>query len=971
MIYFSTIVSRRFDPFARPRVTAPEAEARREIDRQLEAAGWAVQDVAELNLRAAAGVAVREFPLRRGFGFADYLLYVDGKAIGVVEAKAAGVTLTGVEIQTGRYSEGLPIELPAHRRPLPFLYESTGVETRFTNLLDPEPRSRDVFAFHRPSTLREWIAGEPARAAEPGAGPALVTTVPRAAAGYVIGSANLRRGLQDLPPIPEGLKLWPAQRTAVLNLEHSLSQNRPRAVIQMATGSGKTYAAITAIYRLIKHAGARRVLFLVDRANLGKQAKAEFDGFVAPEENRTFTELYNVQHMSSNKVDPVARVSIVTIQRLYSILKGEPELDEEADETSLATLASLVREPVPVAYNPTLPIEYFDVIFIDECHRSIYTLWRQVLEYFDAFLIGLTATPSKQTFGFFNRNLVMEYGHQQAVADHVNVDFDVYRIRTAITEAGSTVEAGFYVDRRDRETRERRWERLDEDLTYDPGKLDRDVVAEDQIRTVIRTFKEKLFTEIFPGRTEVPKTLVFTKSDSHADDVVKVIREEFGRGNDFCQKITYRTTGRKPEDLIRDFRNDYNPRIAVTVDMVATGTDIRPLEVVLFMRDVKSRTLFEQMKGRGVRVIGADDLKAVTSDAEAKTRFVVVDAVGVTEREEYNDAPSLERKPTVSTQKLLTAIAMGSTDVEIVSTLAGRLARLDLQLSPVEKERVREVSGGPSLQQITAAMVEALDPDVQRARAREQLGVAPDADLPDEQVEEARDGLIRDAVKPLAARSDLRGLIEELKSAREQTIDTVSQDALVEAGYDAGAKERALSLVASFEAYLQEHRDEIVALQLLLGSSDGRRPTHDDIRALADAIEAPPRQWTTERLWQAYEALDASHVRGRPERVLTNIVSLVRFAMHRDEVLEPFPARARERFEAWMAEQEQRGRSFNSDQRAWLQMIRDHIAANLEITGEDFQYAPFVQKGGMAAARRVFGPELRKILEELMEVMAA
>ena len=235
-------------------------------------------------------------------------------------------------------------------------------------------------------------------------------------------------------------------------------------------------------------------------------------------------------------------------------------------------------------YNSDIPIDTFDVIVIDECHRSIYNLWRQVLEYFDAFLIGLTATPSKQTFGFFRQNLVMEYNHEQAVADGVNVDFDTYRIRTEITEQGSSVDADYWVDKRDRQTRNVRWEQLEEDLTYTPNQLDREVVAEDQIRTVIQTFRDRLFTEIFPGRRDVPKTIIFAKDDSHADDIVRIVRLAFDKGNDFCQKITYKTTGAKPEDLLASFRNSYNPRIVVTVDMIATGTDIKPVEVVFFMR---------------------------------------------------------------------------------------------------------------------------------------------------------------------------------------------------------------------------------------------------------------------------------------------------------------------------------------------------------------------------------------------------
>ncbi len=481
-------------------LTTPEAVARVTIDSALEAAGWQVQDVHHINLHAGPGVAVREFPLP-GHGFADYLLYVDGKAIGVVEAKAAGTTLTGVELQAVKYSEGLPPGVPAYVRPLPFLYQTTGIETRFTNRLDPEPRSRRVYTFHRPETLASWIDGVASNvtpihqngqlAAEEGVS--------------YLGRANLRARLRQMPPL-DTAGLWPAQITAVQNLEVSLADDRPRSLIQMATGSGKTFTAITSAYRLIKFGGAQRVLFLVDRANLGKQAKKEFDQYRTPDDGRTFTELYNVQHLTSNTIDPVARVCITTIQRLYSMLQGEQEFDEHLEEGSLFDSGAVPqRAPVPVKYNPRIPIETFDVIVVDECHRSIYNLWRQVLEYFDAYLIGLTATPSKQTFGFFNQNLVMEYNHAQAVADGVNVDYHVYQIRTKITASGSTVEAGNYVGKRERLTRAERWEQLDDDLIYDARQLDRDVVAPDQIRTIIRTFKEKLFTEIFPGRTRGPK----------------------------------------------------------------------------------------------------------------------------------------------------------------------------------------------------------------------------------------------------------------------------------------------------------------------------------------------------------------------------------------------------------------------------------------------------------------------------------
>ncbi|MDH5539535.1 MAG: DEAD/DEAH box helicase family protein, partial [Rhizobacter sp.] len=584
----------------------PEENARAEIDRLLQAAGWAVQDVAAANLHAAHGVAIREFPLNPGHGFADYLLYVDGKACGVIEAKKQGATLTGVEAQSARYAQGLPASLPAWRRPLPFSYESTGIETHFTNGLDPAPRARNVFAFHRPVMLAEWLkAISPAAPLATGSGATVLTAD--------LAPPTFLARLQSMPELVTAWgdhQLWPAQISAIRNLEASLAQNKPRALIQMATGSGKTFTAIGFIYRLIKFAGARRVLFLVDRANLGRQAKKEFDAYASPYNNYKFGEEYIVQHLQGNTLDTTARVTISTIQRMFSMLKGR-ELADEDDEQSTEQVEGLFKQPEPIDYNPHFPIETFDIIVTDEAHRSIYNLWRQVLEYFDAHLIGLTATPNKQTFGFFNQNLVMEYGHEQAVADGVNVNYDVYRIKTEVTEAGAKVEAGYWLEVRDKATRAKRDWQLDDDFDYAPEELDRTVQTPDQIRAIARTLRDNWQRDLFPQRQELPKTLVFAKDDNHAETIVQILREEFGRGNEFAQKITYRTTGAKPEDLIKAFRTSYYPRIAVTVDMVATGTDIKPVEIVVFMRSVKSRSFFEQMKGRGVRVIKDDDLRGV------------------------------------------------------------------------------------------------------------------------------------------------------------------------------------------------------------------------------------------------------------------------------------------------------------------------------------------------------------------------
>jgi type I restriction enzyme, R subunit len=930
-------------------------------------AGWAVRNQSEANILAYRGVAIRNFTLKSGHGFADYLLYVDGRAAGVIEAKKEGVTLTGVETQSERYTKGLPDGLPAWNTPLPFSYESTGIETRFTNGLDPEPRSRPVFSFHRPETFVGWLDSRTGGVAE-------------AAEDYGRQTGSFLSRIKRMPPLIDDL--WPPKPRAIMQLEQSLRENRPRSLVQMATGSGKTLLAIVLSYRLLKFAGARRVLFLVDRGNLGRQTLKEFQQYVSPYNNFKFSEEYIVQRLTSNTLDTTARVCISTIQRLYSMLKGR-DLPEEDEEESVQGLEKVFKDVEPIEYNPAIPIETFDIIVTDECHRSIYHLWRQVLEYFDAHIIGLTATPNKQTFGFFNQNLVMEYGHEQAVADGVNVNYDVYRIKTEITEGGSKVDAGYYVDKRDRATRAVRWEQLDEDLEYDPNQLDRDVVTPDQIRTVVGTYRDKLFTDIFPGRTEVPKTLIFAKDDSHAEDIVKIVREEFGKGNDFAQKITYRTTGKKPEDIIAEFRNSYFPRIAVTVDMIATGTDIKPLEVVLFMRSVKSRSFFEQMKGRGVRVIKEDDLRSVTPDAKAKDHYVIVDAVGVCERDKTDSRPMDQRK-SIPFDKLLQAVALGNTEPEVISSIAVRLARMNKTLEDEDKVEIEKKSGGKSLASLTNALVNSLDADhhveqvylrrAEQGRQAELEGVAPTT----EELTEAAAKLIQEAVKPLYDPA-LRNFLIELKRRDEQTIDNVSQDKVIEAAFSADALERAKGVVQSFEKFIQDHKDEITALQILYSlpvrrtaMQAGSRLTFEHLKELANTIQKPPQLWTESQLWQAYAALDKSKVKGTTaKRILTDLVSLVRFAIHQDNELVPFPERVNANFKSWLAQQETSGRKFTSEQRRWLEMIRDHIAANLGIDPSDFDYAPFAQQGGLGKVHQLFGSDLTNIIEELNGNLAA
>lgn len=930
----------------------PEQTARVSIDALLVAAGWHVCNVANANIHASTGVAIREFPLNTGFGYADYLLYVNGKACGVIEAKKEGATLTGVELQSGRYAQGLPATLPAWSRPLPFVWESTGVETHFTNGLDPEPRARSVFAFFRPELLVQWLAYLASSSSSPANG----STAQEAPGTFLHRMRSMPQLVTEWGSGGAHYALWPAQISAITNLEKSLAANKPKALIQMATGSGKTFTSIGFIYRLIKFGGARRVLFLVDRGNLARQTKKEFDAYASPYNNYKFGEEYIVQHLQGNQLDTSARVVICTIQRMFSILKGR-ELAEEADEESTEKIEALFKDPDPIGYNKNIPIEMFDIVVTDEAHRSIYNLWRQVLEYFDAYLIGLTATPNKQTFGFFNQNLVMEYGHAQAVADGVNVNYDVYRIKTEVSEQGAKVDKGFWLETQDKATRRKTAWQLDDDFEYQPEELDRAVQTPDQIRTVVRTLRDRWQADMFPNRTELPKTLVFAKDDNHAEKIVEILREEFGRGNEFAQKITYRSAqggGTSPEQLIKDFRTGYYPRVAVTVDMIATGTDIKPVEIVVFMRSVKSRSFFEQMKGRGVRVCNPTDLAAVNPGEHIKKdHFVIVDCVGVCERDKTDSRP-MDTKKSVPLDKLLQAVSLGNVEDEVLSSIAARLARLDKDASDADRAKVVELSGGKTLRDLARGIVEALNIDATQ-------------DMPPAEADQR----LRDATKPFAAPA-LREQLLKMKQKADLVIDVVTQDSLLHAGFSEGS-DRATALVQSFEDFIAQHKDEITALQILYSRPTRAPLKFEDVQALADALHAPPLNIFETALWQAYATLRKDKVKGATQRrLLTDLVSLVRFAMQQTNELVPYPERVQANFKAWLAQHQQTDNNpFTQEQQHWLEMIRDHIAANLGIEIDDFEYAPFNAQGGLGKVHQLFGAELPKVIEELNRELAA
>jgi type I restriction enzyme, R subunit len=909
----------------------PEQIARDQIDAKLSEAGWHVQDKDQINFNAGQGIAVREY--QTDIGPADYVLFVDHHPVGVIEAKPEdwGHKITTVEDQAEDYAAA-KLKWVKNNAPLPFVYESTGVVTRFTDGRDPKPRAREVFTFPRPETMAEWLSKP----------------------------KSLRARLHGIPPLdPTGFR--DCQIRAIENFEKSFKGNKPRALIQMATGAGKTFTAITSVYRLLKFAAAKRILFLVDTKNLGEQAEQEFMSYLPNDDNRKFTELYNVQRLKSPFVASSSQVCISTIQRMYSILKDEP-LDEAAEEVSPEDMVR-AKAPLPVVYNEKVPPEFFDFIIIDECHRSIYNTWRQVIEYFDAFLIGLTATPDARTFGFFRKNVVSEYSHEKAVADGVNVGNEVYVIETDVTRRGALIKAEQQVEKRERLTRKKRWERQDEDEQYSARQLDRDVVNPDQIRTVIRTFRDKL-PDMFPGRAEAPKTLIFAKTDSHTDDIINAVREEFGEGNDFCKKVTYQADD--PQSVLAQFRNNYYPRIAVTVDMIATGTDVKPLECLLFMRDVKSRNYFEQMKGRGTRVLEADKLKLVTPSAIAKTHYVIVDAVGVTKSLKTASQP-LITKPAVPLKDLATGVMMGVRDEDTVSSLAGRLARLDRELTDDDRARISELAGGTRLTDIVKGLLDAIDPDRIEETAKQ---AAKGAEPTEEQRTQARDKLVGEAANVFTG--PLITLIDNIRREKEQIIDHDNLDTVLRAEWDGDATENAQNLTEDFAAYLDEHRDKIEALTIFF-SQPARRSeiTYAMIKSLLDAVKTDRPRLAPIRVWHAYALLD-EYKGTDPVNELTALVALIRRVCGLDQKIAPFTESVRRNFQTWILKRHSgAAQKFNEEQMEWLRMIRDHIATSIHIERADLDMAPFDAKGGLGKMYQLFGESMDTVLNEMNEVLAA
>lgn len=862
----------------------PEEKARQKIDQWFAEAGWKVINREDYEPTSTA-VAIRE-GLLKGNLEADYFLFINGKAVGVLEAKREDIDALSDKVcaQAALYAKSVPHIYQTYQNPLPFIFTSNGKDLYFCDFRKQEQSFKQIMAIPTPYDLVKQLG----------------------ISDYFAGLPTLqKKGLRD------------CQYEAVTELEKSFRSGQNRALMVLATGAGKTYTACLAAYRLLSYTPMRRILFLVDRNNLGKQAEGEFGTFRLTENGDAFNTIFTVNRLRSLSIPSDSNVIISTIQRLFSFLKGDTIDDDDEDE------GNEPAEEIILPPNPNLPHDYFDLIIIDECHRSIYGNWRKVLEYFDtARLVGLTATPVPETMAFFNNNRIVNYTLEKSIVDGVNVDCRVYRIRTQVTENGGAILKGEKVKEETRYTGDIKTIFNKEAKTYTSKELNRSVINPAQIKLVLSTYRDVVYTELFndPQREAnfdwLPKTLIFALNETHATNIVQIAKEVFGRTDDrFVQKITY--SAGDSNELIRQFRNDKDFRIAVTCTLVATGTDIKPLEVVMFMRDVESLPLYIQMKGRGVRTIGDEQLRNVTPNAFSKDCFFLVDAVGVTEHEKT--IPTAADEPTTKTitfKELLERISHGYLPDEYLQRLAATLSRIYNKADNSQRNEFTRLAHD-DMKELASRIYDALDNNP----------LPPFININEPNNE--RKGL----VAPLANHANARRYLLILSAGFVNTL-MPGEDTLISKGFSI---EEAQNTTEAFEEFCREHTDEIEALRIIY-NNEGEPITYSMLKDLENKLKMANNHFTSKQLWNSYAILNPNSVRRSTTKeesdALTNIIQLVRYAFRQIERLDSVVTTSKQYFNLWLGQNQ---REITDKQREVISRIVDYIASNGACTVKDIR----------------------------------
>lgn len=862
----------------------PEEKARQKIDQWFTDAGWEVINRDEYEPTSTA-VAIREGLLKDNLE-ADYFLFISGKAVGVLEAKREETDAFSSIVceQAALYAKSVPNIYQTYQRPLPFIFTSNGKELYFCDFREQDQCFKQIMTIPTPHELVKKLGINDCFA----------------------GLPTLRKkGLRD------------CQYEAITELEKSFRSGQKRALMVLATGAGKTYTACLAAYRMLSYTPMRRVLFLVDRNNLGKQAEGEFGTFRLTENGEAFNTIFTVNRLRSSSIPSDSNVIISTIQRLFSFLKGDAIEDNDDDDENEPA------EEVTLPPNPDLPHDYFDMIIIDECHRSIYKNWRKVLEYFDtARLVGLTATPIPETMAFFNNNRIVNYTLEKSIVDGVNVDCRAYRIKTQVTETGGAILEGEKFKEETRYTGEVKTVSSKETKTYTNKELNRSIINPAQIKLILSTYRDVVYTELFndpqrePNMDYLPKTLIFALNEAHATNIVQIAKEVFGRTDDrFVQKITY--SAGDSNELIRQFRNDKDFRIAVTCTLVATGTDVKPLEVVMFMRDVESLPLYIQMKGRGVRTIGDEQLRNVTPNAFSKDCFYLVDAVGVTEHEKT--IPTASDDPTTKTitlKELLERISHGYIPDEYLKRLAATLARIYNKADDSQRKEFAHLSHN-DMKELSSRIYDALE-----------KGILPPF-VSTEKPNSERKGL----VSPLANHADARRYLLILAAGFVNTL-MPGEDTLISKGFSI---EDAKNTTEAFEEFCRENADEIEALRIIY-NNEGEPITYSMLKDLEHKLKMANNHFIPKQIWNSYAILSPSKVKRSTTKeesdALTNIIQLVRYAFRQIERLDSVVTTSKQYFNLWLGQNQ---REITDKQREVISRIVDYIASNGACTVRDIR----------------------------------
>ena len=871
------------------RLMLPEEKARVKIDKQLRNVGWCI--VSRNEYLPNSTVAVKE-ALMVGNTESDYLLFIDGKAIAVVEAKREENPLgDDVKKQAEDYAVS-PQSWYAlwFEKLIPLVYMANGNKIYFKNMLVEDSEYEELSQMHSPKKMLQMVG----KKSEYGVLPLLE-----------------KRGLRD------------CQYNAEIKFEESLKLGNKKNLAVLATGSGKTYLACLASYRLLNYTSTKRILFLVDRNNLARQTETEFSLFDRTENQMRMGDLYTINRLKK-ETDIKSDIVISTIQKLFAVLTGQDiqESNEDAeDEIAKNDEEKDNNEVVELGDDLKLPPDYFQLIIVDECHRSIYGKWKKVLDYFSsATVLGLTATPTPEAYAYFNNNIIEQYTYDDSVVDGVNVPPRIYRIITDVTEHGGTIEKGSKVIETAQRSGKSETHNAQTTVEYGSTELDRSIVNKSQIREVLMAYKKAIYEDLYPEREKkweyIPKTLIFAKSDSHATDIVEIAKEVFKTEfeNDelpenFVQKITY--SSGDSNALIRELRTEKDFRIAVTVTLVATGTDVKPLEVVLFMKDVHSDVLYTQMKGRGCRVISDDKLKEVTPNADTKECYYIVDAVGVTESEKNIPKPGAGQGPkrALSLEHLLERLAHNEVSDD-------NLMLLRDYCSTINRRYEESVLFSRHLDYFITNYGFAprkLANDINTAFAEGTLVeyIDPSHDNTE------RMALIYCLIGNLQARNKL------LEMQRGYMVESDDRDKVLYAGF---SKESARTYIENFEKYLEDNKDSIEALRIIYNSED-IVITHEMLIELRDRLLAESRQYGVYQIWKNYKILDEQgdvEVLDGKENVnaLTNLIQIVRYAYKKNSKLTSLINGYAQRFTLYCGQAQ---RVLTEDQKDIMQQIAEYI----------------------------------------------